>query len=105
MSKESGVSAEKLRHQAGHNIFGWDVEWSYDQRTGAPTSIAEKIFSEIRYALKHGNTFTPNHCILLMHERHFIKKDYVSRLIDLCRKEEYKFEHLNHYPNNQGLEN
>ncbi|MFZ4542773.1 MAG: polysaccharide deacetylase family protein [Saprospiraceae bacterium] len=98
INQESGRKAARLLKEKGFLLFGWDVEWFYDHNTGAPLGTAEKVFHEIQFSLRNNLTFEKSHCVVLLHERHFVQKREVSKLIELCKKAGFKFEHLKNYP-------
>jgi peptidoglycan/xylan/chitin deacetylase (PgdA/CDA1 family) len=98
MNQESGKHAARLLRQKGFQLFGWDVEWFYHPKTGAPKGTAESVFAEIQKSLKTKQTFTKGHCVVLLHERHFQSKYEIAKLITYCQKEGYILEHLKNYP-------
>jgi peptidoglycan-N-acetylglucosamine deacetylase len=98
INQESGKHAARLLRLKGFNLFGWDVEWFYHHKTGAPLGSAESVFAEIQRSLKKNETFTKGHCVVLLHERHFQSKYEIAKLITLCQKEGYVLEHLKQYP-------
>lgn len=97
-NQESGKQAARLLKEKGFKLFGWDIEWFYHHKTGAPKGTAEEVFSDIKYSLTKGHTFAKGHCVVLLHERHFQQKYEIAKLITLCQKEGYILEHLKNYP-------
>lgn len=97
-NQESGKHAARLLRQKGFNLYGWDIEWFYHHKTGAPKHSAEAVFADIQRSLHKNQTFTKGHCVLLLHERHFQAKYEIAKLISLCQKEGYVLEHLINYP-------
>jgi peptidoglycan/xylan/chitin deacetylase (PgdA/CDA1 family) len=98
INQESGKHAARLLQQKGFKLFGWDVEWFYHHKTGAPKGSAEQVFAEIQKSLKTKQTFLNGHCVVLLHERHFQQKYEIAKLITLCQKEGYILEHLKNFP-------
>lgn len=98
INQESGKHAARLLRQKGFNLFGWDIEWFYHHKTGAPLGSAESIFAEIQRSIKKNQTFTRGHCVVLLHERHFQSKYEIAKLISICQREGYVLEHLRNYP-------
>lgn len=97
-NQKSGQSAALLLKSKGFQLFGWDVEWFYHHKTGAPKNSAEQVFAEIQRSLRQNETFAKGHCVVLLHERHFQQKYEMAKLITLCQKEGYILDHLKNYP-------
>lgn len=97
-NQESGKVAARLLRQKGFNLYGWDIEWFYHHKTGAPLGSAESVFANIQRSIKKNQTFTKGHCVVLLHERHFQSKYEIAKLISICQREGYILEHLRNYP-------
>jgi peptidoglycan-N-acetylglucosamine deacetylase len=90
--------AANLLKDKGFRIFGWDTEWEFSYRNGAPKGKAEDVMSDIETRIKTNDTFTKNHCVLLLHEKMFQNKWEISRLITMLQQKGYVFEHLRNFP-------
>ena len=98
----SGSEAADLLSDNGFEIYGWDMEWFHDPKTGEPVGTAEEIFEQIEKHLDRGRTFTEGHLVLLCHDEMF-QKDWeeteLKQLIELLEtREDYEFARLKHYP-------
>ena len=98
----SGSEAADLLTNNGFEIYGWDMEWFHDPKTGEPVGTAEEIFEQIEKHLDRGRTFTEGHLVLLCHDEMF-QKDWeeteLKQLIELLEtREDYEFARLKHYP-------
>ncbi len=94
----TGRSSGQLLAKHGYRVFGWDVEWHYDHRTGLPKESPEQVLESIERHLRDGEVFTPGHVVLLLHERHFQAKEEVRRLIRLLKSGGFAFSFLGNYP-------
>ncbi len=99
---DSGVDAADLLAANGFQLYGWDLEWHHDPKTGDPIQPVEELFNEIESHLQHKRTFTPNHLVLLCHDEMF-RKPYeeteLKQLIELLKsKGNYTFSYLRDYP-------
>ena len=99
---ESGSAAADLLHDNGFQLYGWDLEWQHDPKTGDPIQKVEELFNQIETHLQHKRTFTHNHLVLLCHDEMF-RKPYeeteLKELIELLKsKGNYKFGFLRDYP-------
>jgi peptidoglycan/xylan/chitin deacetylase (PgdA/CDA1 family) len=94
----SRKAATKLLKDKGFHIFGWDSEWEFSYRNGAPKGSAESVMQEIEQVTNGKETFVKNHCVLLLHERMFQQKWEISRLVTMLQQKGYIFEHLKNYP-------
>ena len=91
-------AAANLLKNKGFRIFGWDSEWEFSYRNGAPKGSAEQVMADIEMRLRTNDTFTKNHCVLLLHERMFQQKWEIARLITMLQQKGYIFEHLRNFP-------
>jgi peptidoglycan/xylan/chitin deacetylase (PgdA/CDA1 family) len=94
----SRKNAATLLKDKGFRIFGWDSEWEFSYRNGAPKGTAESVLADIESRIKNNDTFVKNHCVLLLHERMFQKKIEIARLVTLLQQKGYVFEHLRNFP-------
>jgi peptidoglycan/xylan/chitin deacetylase (PgdA/CDA1 family) len=98
----SGSLAADLLSKNGYALFGWDLEWQHDARTGVPVQTVNDIFNQIESLLKERRTVTENHLVILCHDEMFRKKweeTELKQLIELLRtKGLYEFNHLSEYP-------
>lgn len=91
-------AAANLLKDKGFRIFGWDSEWEFSYRNGAPKGSAEQVMADIETRIKTNDTFTKNHCVLLLHERMFQQKWEIARLVTMLQQRGYVFEHLKNFP-------
>lgn len=94
----NGGSSAALLRKMGWTVFGWDVEWKFFHKTGAPKGTAESVVAAIEKRVADGLLFTENHVVLLLHERHFQQKTEVEKLIRLLKNDGWIFRHLKNYP-------
>lgn len=98
----SGVSVADLLAQKGYSVFGWDIEWEHDARTGKPVQTADKMFDQIENMLRNNKTVTKNHIVILCHDEMFSKKWEETELKELIEHlrwlRTYEFNHLSEYP-------
>lgn len=98
----SGASVADLLAKNGYSVFGWDIEWEHDSRTGKPVQTADKMFDQIEYMLRNNKTVTSNHIVILCHDEMFSKKWEETELKELIEHlrwlRTYEFNHLSEYP-------
>lgn len=98
----SGSAAADLLAKNGYKLYGWDIEWQHNAKTGTPIQPVDEMEREIGARLESGNTFTKDHIVILIHDEMFQKKweeSELKQLIDKLRKHEnYVFEHIRFYP-------
>ncbi|HXL58002.1 MAG TPA: polysaccharide deacetylase family protein [Chitinophagaceae bacterium] len=99
--RSGSVSADMLYKQS-FKVFGWDVEWQHDPKTGVPVQTVDDMVELIERKLKEHKTVKPNHLVLLAHDEMFRngwEESELKQLIDkLKAKGNYRFEHLSSYP-------
>lgn len=92
----------KRLDSAGYNVIGWDVEWNFSRGQSFPVQSPAKIAGEVNYAAL-GHSHTPNHVMILTHDRMFRTPNYKDSLIKfitiLKQDPHYVFETVDHYPN------
>ena len=100
----SGSSAGDLLSKNGYTVFGWDLEWQHDARTGAPIQTVNDIYHVIESLLKERKTVQENHIVILCHDEMFRKnweETELKQLIDRLKLTgKYEFNHLSEYPKN-----
>jgi peptidoglycan/xylan/chitin deacetylase (PgdA/CDA1 family) len=98
----SGSLAADLLSKNGYTVFGWDLEWRHDSRTGVPIQTVSDIFHQIEDKLEGRKTVTENHVVILCHDEMFNKKweeTELKKLIECLKKSGlYEFNHLSEYP-------
>lgn len=98
----SGAAAADLLAKNGYKIYGWDLEWMHDAKTGKPIQSVNEMVKEIEEKLTNNSSFTPGHVVLLVHDEMFQKKweeSQLKQLIDSLRAHDnYVFEHMRFYP-------
>lgn len=96
-----------LLDSAGYSVFGWDAEWSFKRDPSGsgsvPVQSAEKMVSEIEYALNNHHTHRKNAVVLLSHDRMFHRDNYRDSLYKFIqvlktRHPNYVFETVENYP-------
>jgi len=98
---DSGIEAADLLAANGFQLYGWDLEWRHDPKTGNPVQSVKELFSEIESRRQRKRTFMPNHLVLLCHDEMF-RKPYeeteLKQLIELLKsKGNYTFGYLRDY--------
>jgi peptidoglycan/xylan/chitin deacetylase (PgdA/CDA1 family) len=95
----SGLAAARLLAEHGYSLFGWDIEWEHDPRTGRPIQTVREMVSDIAAASEHA--FTENHIVVLAHDEMFrdtSEDTELTQLIDALKARGYVFESLASYP-------
>lgn len=74
-------------NQAGFDILGWDIEWTFDHTSLAPDADTALLMRRIQNMLESGHTQTPGHLVLLAHDQSFRRdsavvmlKEFIGRL-------------------------
>ncbi|MGE5819973.1 MAG: polysaccharide deacetylase family protein [Deltaproteobacteria bacterium] len=98
----SGASSADLLFKHGYRVFGWDLEWRHDAKTGAPIQTVGDMMELIEKHLAEKKTVVENHLVLLCHDEMFRKKWEESELKELIERlratGEFSFSHLSEYP-------
>ncbi len=97
----SGKAAADTLAARGFKLFGWDLEWRHNPKSGAPVQSVDAMTKEIENRLINGGTFTKDHIVVLVHDEMFQKPwatSELNKLIDTLRKKDYVFEHIRFYP-------
>lgn len=99
---QSGSQSADLLYKNGFKVFGWDIEWQHDRRTGAPIQTVADMEELIEKKLNDKKTVKPGHLILLSHDEMFRKgweESELKQLIErLKTRGNYRLEHLSDYP-------
>jgi peptidoglycan/xylan/chitin deacetylase (PgdA/CDA1 family) len=99
--RSGSVSADSL-FKDGFEVFGWDLEWQHDPKTGAPIQTVDDMVELIEKKIDEHKTVKPNNLVLLAHDEMFRngwEESELKQLIDkLKAKGNYRFEHLSNYP-------
>ena len=99
---KSGAVAADLLAKNGFSVFGWDLEWRHDGRTGAPVQTVGDMQQKIETLLKEHKTVTQNHIVILCHDEMFRKSWEETELKQLLERLKatglYEFNHLSEYP-------
>ena len=89
-------------YKEGFKVFGWDLEWQHDSKTGVPIQTVDDMVELIEKKLDENKTVTPGHLVLLAHDEMFRNGWEESELKELVEKLKakgnYRFEHLSKYP-------
>ncbi len=87
---------------AGFIMMGWDVEWQYYGRTQALRTDANYMLDLIDSLFKHHDTRTPNHLVLLAHDRVYADSADAAQLSyfikELKKHPEYELRVATSYP-------
>jgi len=98
----SGASSADLLFKHGYRVFGWDLEWQHDSKTGAPIQTVEDMVELIGKLLAEKKTVTENHLVLLCHDEMFRKQWQETELKELIERlratGEFSFHYLSEYP-------
>ncbi|MBL7763185.1 MAG: polysaccharide deacetylase family protein, partial [Chitinophagaceae bacterium] len=98
----SGMKSADLLFQNGFRVFGWDVEWEHDAKTGTPIQTVDDMVELIGRKLQDKKTLRSGHLVLLSHDEMFRngwEESELKELIDRFKaKGNYRFEHLSNYP-------
>jgi peptidoglycan/xylan/chitin deacetylase (PgdA/CDA1 family) len=86
---------------AGYNVMGWDVEWRFTRGKSFPVESPAQMATQVDTAL-YKHTHTPNHVVILTHDRMFRMPNYTDSLQKfitiLKQNPKYVFETMDHYP-------
>lgn len=98
----SGSTSADLLSKNGYTVFGWDIEWRHDARTGAPIQTVNDMYHVIKTLLEEHKTVTQNHIVILCHDEMFRKnweETELKQLVERLRATGmYEFNHLSEYP-------
>jgi peptidoglycan-N-acetylglucosamine deacetylase len=98
----SGAKSADLLYKNGFKVFGWDVEWQHDPKTGAPIQTVDDMVETIERKLTDRKTVRPGHLVLLSHDEMFRngwEESELKQLIEKLKvKGNYRLEHLSKYP-------
>lgn len=93
------LSYDKV-HNSGYSIYGWDVEWEFDEN-GKPVQSPEQVLQYMETSYKNSKTKKMNKVILLTHDimfsNHYNGKANLKKLIKLLKENNWSFESINHY--------
>ncbi len=99
--RKSKVAVDSLA-AAGFVMMGWDVEWQYYGRTQALRTDANYMLGLIDSLFKHNDTRTPNHLVLLAHDRVYADSADAAQLSyfikELKKHPEYELRVATSYP-------
>lgn len=90
-----------LLYKDGYKIFGWDVEWRINSKTGVPNMPLESVYSKIVNFMNNKSSMEPNNIVFLMHDDMFqtqSARNLLSNLIDKLIDKGYSFESMEDYP-------
>ncbi len=86
---------------AGFLIYGWDIEWGYDPKSGKPLWHAKKMVEKINRFYREKKTKKDEKLVLLAHDWMFFKrfsgKEELHMLIRLLKKSGWTFDTIDHY--------
>ena len=98
----SGSQSADLLYKNGFKVFGWDIEWQHDSKTGTPVQTVDDMIEIIEKRLNEKKTVRPGHLVLLSHDEMFRngwEESELKRLVEkLKAKGNYRLEHLSKYP-------
>ncbi len=89
-------------HKAGFSVMGWDAEWDYNLHSFVLKDDGEAMLRQIDELANGGNTRTPGHVVLLMHDLAFRTQASIAQLHILMKglKEnpQYELSLVPYYP-------
>ena len=98
---KASVAAADSLYSKGYTAVGWDVEWHFNDAQKLVQTDSEMI-NIIDSAFAKKQTKTPNHLVLLAHDRTFKTTDDSASLHHfiqhLKKKDEYEFAVISQYP-------
>jgi peptidoglycan/xylan/chitin deacetylase (PgdA/CDA1 family) len=97
----SGSRAADTLFSNGFKVFGWDLEWCHDPKSGVPIQTVDDMIHLIEQYLSEKRTVTENHLVILCHDEMFRKsweESELKQLIGKLRIKGFKFGHLSEYP-------
>jgi peptidoglycan/xylan/chitin deacetylase (PgdA/CDA1 family) len=98
---KSGSQAADTLFINGFKVFGWDLEWCHDPKSGVPIQTVEDMINLIEKYLSEKRTVTENHLVILCHDEMFRKnweESELKQLVDRLRIKGFDFGHLSEYP-------
>jgi hypothetical protein len=98
---QSGSKAADILFKNDYRVFGWDLEWRHDPKSGAPIQTVEDMNNLIEKLLLEKRTVTENHLVILCHDEMFRKsweESELKQLIDRLKLKGSIFGHLSEYP-------
>jgi peptidoglycan/xylan/chitin deacetylase (PgdA/CDA1 family) len=84
-----------------YRVFGWDIEWRHDPKSGVPIQTVEDMNNLIEKLLSEKRTVSENHLVILCHDEMFRKsweESELKQLIDKLKARGFNFGHLSEYP-------
>ena len=98
----SGKSTAELLFNEGYRVFGWDVEWRINGRTGVPLQSVEQTYRSIVNFMSNNQALYPNNVVVLMHDDMFQNDKGQKQLVELIDRlqqhPDYTFEFMTDYP-------
>lgn len=99
--RNGGTTAEML-HEDGFQIFGWDVEWRINGKTGESEQTVDMTYKAMKKFLDKNMGLYPNNVVLLMHDDMFqlpkAQKQLGALIDSLKQHPDYNFEFMTDYP-------
>ena len=98
---KSGSKAADTLFNNGFKVFGWDLKWCHDPKSGVPIQTVEDMIYLIEQYFSEKRTVTETHLVILCHDEMFRKsweESELKQLIDKLRTKGFKFGHLSEYP-------
>jgi peptidoglycan/xylan/chitin deacetylase (PgdA/CDA1 family) len=85
----------------GYYIYGWDIEWTYYNRSGKPRFSAKKMAAKIERCYRRGRVSKKRKLVLLAHDFMFKNKFHgkaaLKDLISRLKASGWQFETLSNY--------
>lgn len=98
----SGSLSADLLYKYGFKVFGWDLEWRHDSKTGVPIQTINDMVELIEKKLNGRKTVRLGHLVLLAHDEMFRngweESELKQLIVKLKAKGNYRLEHLSKYP-------
>ena len=98
---KSGSKTADILFTNGFKVFGWDLEWRHDPKSGVPIQTVGDMIDLIEKYFSEKRTVTENHLVILCHDEMFRKsweESELKQLIDKLRTKGFNFGHLSEYP-------
>jgi hypothetical protein len=85
----------------GYYIFGWDLEWEFNQQTGRGFWSGTEMFKRIMAVHRSGHTVKTGKVVLLMHDFMFrglmLRTRELQKLITLLKADGWQFDTIDNY--------
>lgn len=80
----NATKSGKLLSDAGYTLYGWDMEWHRDKKSGIASPNI--VYNAMMSMLDKGSTLKKNHLVLLAHDDMFNKEQEADKLLKLIQQ-------------------